>query len=393
MWPPSSSCFFQLRWRLINKLWGCRIIQQETGYSRGLGNALEFDLIAKRLELGIQLCLVYVLRHIVASTDGILYVVAHIHEIGHFVLQLVDFVNVHLAVLLAQLLCGRLHGVDSGHCVFEVVLHHPGLLHVPRLSLELVALGLVHFALLQHLEGLLLDGRLAGPIAHLAELLLVGRELCVELGKLDIEAFDTGVNLDASGSWPATGEEREATLEMALAREGLGAVFFAPKRRFMVVGVGRASNVVSGGLSCVLSSVSCLPGWVAGHDAEGHVPAGWRRCGARGAAGTDSTDGSEDGTDGLPGRLHAMHAQSRLGQLTSPEILCRQPRRSPARGAGSRINNAQVAGGLWRLQQALAAAFAPTALPTEPPSTPAHLLPATFPASSSSSSLHGVWYH
>jgi hypothetical protein len=99
------------------------------------------------------------------------------------------------------------------------------------LRLQLIALRLVHFALLQDFEGLLLDGRLAGAVAHLRELLLVAGELGIELGEFYVEAFYPRVDLCVSALRGATGSAR--TLEMALLSVGLGAVLFAPKRRFM----------------------------------------------------------------------------------------------------------------------------------------------------------------
>lgn len=62
--------------------------------------------------------------------------------------------------------------------------------------MQLVALCLVLFPLLEDFEGFLLNRRLAGAVAHLCELLLVGAQFGVELGELDIEAFYPRVDLD-----------------------------------------------------------------------------------------------------------------------------------------------------------------------------------------------------
>jgi len=63
--------------------------------------------------------------------------------------------------------------------------------------------------------------------------LLVGGQLGVEFGELDIEALDAGVDLGVLAG-RASVEAGMLTLEMAEVSVGLGAVLFAPKRRFMV---------------------------------------------------------------------------------------------------------------------------------------------------------------
>jgi len=78
----------------------------------------------------------------------------------------------------------------------------------------------------------LLDGRLAGPVSHLCQLLLVGGELCVELGELDVKRLDASVDLGRQ--WvPRGGAALLLTVEMAEFSVGFGAVLFAPNRRFM----------------------------------------------------------------------------------------------------------------------------------------------------------------
>jgi hypothetical protein len=99
-------------------------------------------------------------------------------------------------------------------------LHHAGLLHIPRLRLQLVALRFVLFPLLEDFEGFLFDGCFAGAVAHLGELLLVGGKLGIKLRQLDVDAL----------------------LEMALLSVGLGALLLAPNRRFMLA--GRECSVV-----------------------------------------------------------------------------------------------------------------------------------------------------
>jgi hypothetical protein len=63
------------------------------------------------------------------------------------------------------------------------------------LRLKLVALRFVLFPLLEDFEGFLLDGRLAGAVAHLGELLLVRGEFSVELRELDVKTLYPSVNL------------------------------------------------------------------------------------------------------------------------------------------------------------------------------------------------------
>jgi hypothetical protein len=62
--------------------------------------------------------------------------------------------------------------------------------------LQLVALRLVHLALLEDFEGFGLDSGFAGAVAHLGELGLVGGEFGVEFGELDVDGFDAGVDLE-----------------------------------------------------------------------------------------------------------------------------------------------------------------------------------------------------
>ena len=73
--------------------------------------------------------------------------------------------------------------------------HHVGLLHVPRLLLELFALGFVHFAALEDLERFLLDGRFPGAVAHLGHASLIGGQFGRLFGDFDVKGFDVRVDL------------------------------------------------------------------------------------------------------------------------------------------------------------------------------------------------------
>ncbi|EPE03073.1 f-box wd-40 repeat-containing protein [Ophiostoma piceae UAMH 11346] len=182
--------------RLVDELG--HLVLHKTRDARGAGAVelgLELDVLAERLELSVQLGLVDVLGHIVAARQRFLDLVAHVHEVGHLVLHALDLVQVHLAVLLAQLLVRRLHGVDRRHHILEVVLHRLRLLHVPGLRLELIALRLVLLAALQHLERFLLERGLAGPVAHATELGLVGAELGIDGGEFAVEGLDAVVDV------------------------------------------------------------------------------------------------------------------------------------------------------------------------------------------------------
>lgn len=88
-----------------------------------------------------------------------------------------------------------LHGVDGGHDVLEVVLHHAGLFHVPGLGLELVALTFVEFAALEDLEGFLLDGGFSRAVAHFGEFGLVALEFGVYGGEFYVDGFYSLVDL------------------------------------------------------------------------------------------------------------------------------------------------------------------------------------------------------
>ena len=69
------------------------------------------------------------------------------------------------------------------------------LLHVEALLSEVVGLTLVLLFLLEHPHGLLLDGVLARTLPHLAHLILVFSQFCIEPGNLLINGFCAGVNL------------------------------------------------------------------------------------------------------------------------------------------------------------------------------------------------------
>jgi hypothetical protein len=103
--------------------------------------------------------------------------------------------------------------------------------------LQLLLLRLVHLALLQDLDRFLLDRRLARPIAHPREALLVGAEFAVELSQFDIDGVDARVDLQCIINIPCACSRPllSHTLEIALLSDGLGALLLAPNKRFMVL--------------------------------------------------------------------------------------------------------------------------------------------------------------
>lgn len=179
--------------RFVNKLW--HLIPHEVRHATGIhADALHLHLGTEQLELGVELRLVDVVGDLVAAAEGLVDLVADVHEVGHLVLHALDLVEVDLAVLLLELLLRRLHRVHRGHHPGQVVLHRLRLLHVPHLALQLVPLRLVLLAALQDFQGLGLQGGLAGPLAHLGHLGLVGAELGVEGGDLHVEGGDPAVD-------------------------------------------------------------------------------------------------------------------------------------------------------------------------------------------------------
>jgi hypothetical protein len=71
--------------------------------------------------------------------------------------------------------------------------------------------------------------------------LLVARELSIEFGELDIDGFNVRVDLEMVSaerynlSWTVVGRRVHFTFCMAPLNVGLGAVFFAPKSRFIAI--------------------------------------------------------------------------------------------------------------------------------------------------------------
>ena len=126
-----------------------------------------------------------------------------------------DLVDVNLAVLLAHLLVGRLHGVDGRHRVAQIFSREGGLLHIERLLLELRDLALVELFLLQNSQRPLLDRVLGGdirsarartcvrqnPRAHLAWTVSHLAHLIAEFGQLGVKFAD----LDLDGIDPEVG--------------------------------------------------------------------------------------------------------------------------------------------------------------------------------------------
>ncbi len=99
----------------------------------------------------------------------------------------------------------------------------------------MLALAFVHFALAQDFQGFLFQGVFAGAVAHLGHFLLVGGEFIVDFGDFDVDGVDAGVDLGTVRGKVRMGETvGTRTPSIAWFRVGLGAVFLAPKRRFMM---------------------------------------------------------------------------------------------------------------------------------------------------------------
>jgi len=125
-----------------------------------------------------------------------------------------DLAYVDLAVLLAQFFVRLRHGVERHHGITEVLRGECGALDVERLLGELRQLCLVHALLLERTQSALLDrflhgllslrtsteegkSHLARSITQLAHLLLVSRELSIQLLYLDFDSGRAGIRLVA----------------------------------------------------------------------------------------------------------------------------------------------------------------------------------------------------
>jgi len=165
-----------------------------------------------------------------------------------------DLVDVDLAVLLLELLVGRLHGVDGRHRVAQVLGCEGGLLHVERLLLQLADLSLVQLLLLEDAQRALLHGalRAGGRAGGGWERVSPGKEAVPTRERARGRARE-GRTLpgpsrilriwsryfvsSASSLRTLTSIEsmRRSVEAMASVRDGFGLADDEPKRRFMAV--------------------------------------------------------------------------------------------------------------------------------------------------------------